>query len=566
MRVLRWAFLPLCLVCASPAAQGGSPRDPKTSEDYIKRFEKLYTEGDKTDEDRLKYTPGPKCLGDQEIPTLIRLAQSPVWEAREWAVQALGRLKAKDAVELIIARLADEKGRVREAAAFALGAIGDARAVEPLLAAAGGEGYERANAAKALGMLGDARAVPVLIQCLVGKGSGARREVAWALGRLGDKSAVEPLIGLLRDPDMYVRRDVAEALGLLKDARAVEALLALLQDKEAQVREMATEALGRIGDKQVLAALMALLRDDPDARVRAKAADALGRLGDNQAAPALAKAMDENSSLVQARAALSLHRLGDKRGMPFLIAALGKGEAGSSHPACTAVKELGVAALPELLPLLADPGNDLTALGRNLLDAVEAIGAPAGDGLLKVLREGNEHARRRAMYLLARLKEPRAVDPLVKILVKEEKGWPAIQAASALGAIGKPATKALVELLGKGTGAAVREHALIAAGHSDDVALVKPLLKLVGDSQEPIRLEAVRALRNKDDKDVPPALEKALKDASVLVRQEAARCLGYRGDQGNIAKMKRAAKEEKDPQVIDAIKAAIEQIEEKGGN
>ena len=42
-----------------------------------------------------------------------------------------------------------------------------------------------------------------------------RRQAAWALGALGDARALEPLLTALKDSDASVRRQVAWAIGVV---------------------------------------------------------------------------------------------------------------------------------------------------------------------------------------------------------------------------------------------------------------------------------------------------------------------------------------------------------------
>ncbi len=76
-----------------------------------------------------------------------------------------------------------------------------------------------------------------------------RDRAAWALEELGDARAVEPLLARLEDEEWSVRGSAAEALGRLGDARAVEGLLARLEDEEGYVRGSAYEALLAILDR-----------------------------------------------------------------------------------------------------------------------------------------------------------------------------------------------------------------------------------------------------------------------------------------------------------------------------
>jgi len=58
-----------------------------------------------------------------------------------------------------------------------------------------------------------------------------------ALGKIGDAWAVEPLVGALEDDNHEVRVAAAEALCMIGDVRGVESLRATLDDKRADVRK-----------------------------------------------------------------------------------------------------------------------------------------------------------------------------------------------------------------------------------------------------------------------------------------------------------------------------------------
>jgi HEAT repeat protein len=104
-----------------------------------------------------------------------------------------------------------------------------------------------------------------------------RAAAAYALGQIGDPRAVEPLIAALGDESSDVRQDAAYALGEIKDPRAVEPLIAALKDWHSNVRKAAAKALVKIGTPAV-ELLIAALRDE-DERVRQAAAEALDHLG-----------------------------------------------------------------------------------------------------------------------------------------------------------------------------------------------------------------------------------------------------------------------------------------------
>jgi HEAT repeat protein len=188
-------------------------------------------------------------------------------------------------------KLHSKEYRVREAAAEALGRLGDRRAVEPLIRVMGGDWADdvRRAAIEALGKLGDARAVKPLIKALGDEDQLIRENAAKALARLGkllrldklkwgeiakgeheDLERLGALIEALLDDeynDEYARREATErwwefhsdavlsrriaaakALGMLGDRRAVEPLFEVLGDASDSIRVAAAEALARLGE------------------------------------------------------------------------------------------------------------------------------------------------------------------------------------------------------------------------------------------------------------------------------------------------------------------------------
>jgi hypothetical protein len=93
-------------------------------------------------------------------PVLVELTLHRRWQVREKAVAALGALKVRSAVSVLLYSLNDPNAEVRSAAARSLGDIGDARAL-PALTTAAEHGV--AGALLALAQLGNAKHVPVIL-------------------------------------------------------------------------------------------------------------------------------------------------------------------------------------------------------------------------------------------------------------------------------------------------------------------------------------------------------------------------------------------------------------------
>jgi HEAT repeat protein len=190
-------------------------------------------------------------------PVLVFMMDDGV---RQAAARALGKLGDPRAVEPLVFALEDRNDHLRKDAIDALGKLGDPRAILPLIAAVRGEGADEIRgssdyATAALAGFGEAAAEPLLAAFKDETAPRARLLLAWTLGKLGDRRAVEPLIAALNEKEKLVRQGAAEALGKLGDGRALEPLIAALADEEENVRKRASEALESIGGPEAQRAL-----------------------------------------------------------------------------------------------------------------------------------------------------------------------------------------------------------------------------------------------------------------------------------------------------------------------
>jgi beta-lactamase regulating signal transducer with metallopeptidase domain/HEAT repeat protein len=211
-------------------------------------------------------------------------------------------------VAALVRALSDSVASVREDAAYALGQLEAAGAVEPLTARVGREpaANVREMIAWALAQIGNRSASGALGLLAQRDTSEAVRGMAvWALGQLEDPASVVTLVTVLRDASAEVRGRAAWALGTIEPPSAPAALVAALRDTSRDVRLRAAWALGQIADSSTVAELAATLRDStPD--VRHAAMWALGQIGGDAAQGALLQALEDRDPEVRARAARAL--------------------------------------------------------------------------------------------------------------------------------------------------------------------------------------------------------------------------------------------------------------------
>jgi len=191
---------------------------------------------------------------------------------------------------VFIELLGDEDATIRSEAAQDLGFMRARAAVEPLLAALPKQGpYERPTFIEALGAIGDPRAAPPLIALLDGAKDEEARAIAGALAKLGPQ-AVPAFVKRLSDAKPSVRAAAAAGLGwiaLATDADmrketlgpAIAPLIPLLYDPVAEVRATAADAMGNIRDPKFLTSLLLAL-GDPDDKVREVVARVVSYYGD----------------------------------------------------------------------------------------------------------------------------------------------------------------------------------------------------------------------------------------------------------------------------------------------
>ena len=150
---------------------------------------------------------GGKFLADLELSKV---------QTKQRAVEALGVLRAPEAVEPIIKNgLTAEDAGLRAVSAYALGQIGDARAVEPLQAVV--RSYYQTAPTDLENVISTGEKVNDESRRMKEKESRVRASVAWALGQIGDPAAKETLLKAMNDQNSLVRDSAFEALAKLAE-------------------------------------------------------------------------------------------------------------------------------------------------------------------------------------------------------------------------------------------------------------------------------------------------------------------------------------------------------------
>jgi len=251
-----------------------------------------------------------KSCDARDINPLIEALHNS--ETRDYAAKILGKI-GKPAVEPLIRALENDEYFVRVSAIEQLGIIGDKNAVDPLIKLLRDQDL-MTLAAEALGRIGDKRAVDPLVK-LYEEGH-SPKEIVEALESIGDERAMELFIRILEDTgaEKEMRESAARAISGYEDKRIIELFIEALKDCDlySQVPEIAMEALINIGEPTVEPLLKTFKDKKPEysnpfstaegyekSTQRARIATVLGKIRDKRAIESLSSALNVENRVVK---------------------------------------------------------------------------------------------------------------------------------------------------------------------------------------------------------------------------------------------------------------------------
>jgi HEAT repeat protein len=350
------------------------------------------------------------------VPALIKAVSDERPEVRLQAVIALGEIgpAAKPAAATLIKALEDKVQAIHYAAVFSLGRIGDASATDAVAKMEKSDDQMLHTLATwTLAKLnpGDKQRMTAAVEHLVGHLGSEDREVA----HMSARAIVE------LDPDPAILRPAMEAAMAKADPATATRIIA---------------AYASLGPKVVPLAIKAL--SDSDAKRRERALMVLGRLGPD-AAPAV----------------------------PDLIAAFKSGDAKQRTEVLFVLGAIGPKAAPAVEPVaeaLADSDRDVMLTAGYCLGKIGPEAKSAAPALQKLLASDDKMAKLTAVWALLQIQPgdealgKKAV-PLLADALTHEREFVRIEAAMALGKLGKTAASALpaLEAAGADHSEAVRD-------------------------------------------------------------------------------------------------------------
>lgn len=360
-------------------------------------------------------------LGDksaiQPLLRLMKFTKSP--QVRRAAIRALGKLKASEAVDDLIALVEDTTAHkiIRMNAIFALGEIASPKAVPTLiLSLYRDKAYYFFQAGLALVKIGRP-AVEPLVKTMMGQNLDAKRLVegnmeilagalesnaAKVLGDIGDPAAVEPLLKMVKKVEswetetnkMLTITRLITALGSIGDPRGLPVAVKYLSKEFWDVRTICADTINKISDRSAIKELLKHASSGEHPKTRAPLIEAIGNLGTAEQLPALREIAAQQKDLtVQKYVKESIKRL-------------------EAYQQCQQNAQCWIGKLADQEAAVREKAA--YELGR--IKSAEAL-----EGLIKIMRDPSENVRFAVIWALDRIGSKKAV-PAIEKLVKEEKG------------------------------------------------------------------------------------------------------------------------------------------------
>ena len=469
---------------------------------------------------------------------------------RAQIVEALVRHGA-GVVALLIEQLRAEDLETRQAAAVALGRIGDRRALGALVQSL--QDPELAvPAAGALARIGDRDAFDGLVALLGNRDPSIRQAAIAALNSIGHPDMAARIVPLLSNLDPLVRESALRIAGYFGYPDCIEQVLQCCRDESEAVRRAAIESLAFFDDARAVPSLVEALDRRQPAAVRAAAAAALPRVDHDVAADALTQALHDPDAWVRYVALRSLGSMGDRGVVPAVLETLRTDPAPHVRLAAIGViGRLGTAEAWDVLePLARSSDSDIggaaiVALGY--LEHPEALSVL--EGFLRAPQPWQHVAAVTATSQRSDAPAARALQWVAAADDEQDVAQAAIQGLARIarrpGPQGAEAAQALVAL----TAEPLRREAAVQALSELPARRIADVARGLADSSPDVRCASVDALGRMQQADASRALEAALDDGHPGVRLAAIRALKSLGTREPQKKLMTLARTDPDADV-----------------
>lgn len=474
-------------------------------------------------------------------PTLVNLIKHVNDNVAVGAIEALGRIGGKAAIEALIVSIESGNFFRTFPAIDVLGRSGDPRVIEPLSKLLHNPNY-LPEAARALGRTGANSAIKPLLALLNSHSDAVVRVAAASITelreRFEDKSGgnvaaldelfktqisvdvVRRLARMLAELNVNESIAISKFLGIIGNSEAVPKLTEQL-DAIPSIAESAADALKKIGNSAD-AHLREAIRNGNSSRRKVL----LPMITRSAAADDVAFCLSDADSDVRVLACETLSRLGVTTVVPKLFQILSDSNLRVVHAATAAIQALGNRETRVLA--VEATKSSLPGVRRSALNILAYFGdASATQPLLDGLKDSDNRVREAALQGLPFLEDLSAQEVLYDYARDTNIRMKSL-AMRAIGQLPKSTERAFSVLLKgiKDGDAWVRYYACQSLGRLRYDSAAVDIARLLTDEAGQVRVSAVEALSNLDSQEAHEALKTAVKSEDADVKRAALVGLG----------------------------------------
>jgi len=448
-------------------------------------------------------------LGAQALPLLQEELTCADHDVRKFVLDIMGDIGDSGCIQAMLPALSDPDKNVRAAAAENLGKLRAAEAVSILLDTMGdADLWMRFTILEALARIG--RDVPVQRLLVYSDEKLLRKALFDCLGRVGGADAIPVLVGGLTDEMRNVREAAILALARIAETFPEEVDVALSGLAGTPAAEAAAAAL-ESADLALVRATVRILRGVRDVRFASQLLDLFENELLRDEAAAVLIAMGNTAAL----ALLDQWPAVDDRKRTCLAYLFGEVRC--------------VEALDLLCTGLSDEDTNLQLVSAQALGRLGE--AAAIDPLMTTLSVAGDEVREVAMLALCRLADVHPRDVLMRLqpLLTDDDAELRMHVVTILGQIDSPEVEAPLAFAMKDESSRVRRAAVRACEQRAGENRLSTLMLALTDEDAEVRRLAAESLGLTGSQQAVAPLELALQDEDIWVRAAAVRSLGRLG-------------------------------------
>ncbi|MBF0548318.1 MAG: HEAT repeat domain-containing protein [Candidatus Riflebacteria bacterium] len=330
-------------------------------------------------------------------------------------------------------------------------------------------------------------AVFPLIAALKHNSKKIREAAIHLLAEIGDRRAIRPLKDMSGEHKNEVESAVVYGLGILKAKDVFENIVLTLQTRKER---WAINALGNLQDWRAFEVFISLLAD-PNWENRDNLIHYLGVLGDPRAIDTFICSLKDPDPLVRSSSVWALGNLKVKR------------------------------AIPGITDSLTDSDKLVRGHAARALSIFQEIQPP--EKLVELLKDKDTWVRLKAAVALADLKDPRGIPVLIEFLGRDYMEEEFMEARQCLTSLDETRIlDPLILSLQASDAYFSRKYAVEILGNLGNVKAVQPLIEILDDMDEEVRIKVMVALGKLKAKEVVQRLrEIARKETNENLKKTA---------------------------------------------